>query len=575
MKKHFIFLSLISIFLAIVFFLLKINFLANLFSLLTILVLITGILFLSKRSFRDLKKNKTSIKKILVRNRFFSKLGLTFLVGLISLILYLFSLEREFNIKVDLSENALYTLSPLTLETLKQIDKPVNIDLYAFKNEASEIENFVKLYTEKNPLISFTRKNLGESFIEVNENNIISSGTLLISLAPQRQTSKEGAARTAREAKKIKILPEQIIKNQALTSTANLANVVVAYERVLNASLKSLFNPAQKVYFLSSLNKEKLADLSLFKESLAIIGFALVEISNLDNTNLAGDDILIIFDLNLKFKIADITKITNHIKKGGRIFYLSEPILDSPNKDDLNHLPEAFNLNLRLLNSLGVRIDYGEVVIDNENYYSDYFNTLGIQKKGNPLVPLYEYKEEENKTTKTYHPVIDPLANENWDVIFKTVIPLKYSNSNQWGITLTPIIESKTTAWGEKNLAQEIRDQNLGYNSGVDEKPPLVFALAGENKQSGFKAIFLGDIDIVRNDSIREGVNETFIQNILFWLNDEQELISEGFKKTNSLRKVFTTEEQFFFILVFLLGIPITLFLFFITFYNRRKNKTL
>lgn len=96
------------------------------------------------------------------------------------------------------------------------------------------------------------------------------------------------------------------------------------------------------------------------------------------------------------------------------------------------------------------------------------------------------------------------------------------------GITLTPLVETTTTAWGESNLAS----QQARFDEGEDTRGPLLLATSAQGGAQGGRLVLYGDSDFVSNDimdSVRGAFgNGDLMRNSLNWLAEEESLIAIG-----------------------------------------------
>ncbi len=514
---------------------------ANAFSFLAILTFVY-LLFEAVRLFFSKKKDFFHFVKR--KGILFNFLSL-FSLSLLFVSFYLF-FSSSLKYRWDLNQNKLYTLSDFTANVLAEIKEPITIELYAFNNDAKEIERFALLYEEATPMIAFERKDLAKSFFEANKNDITVSGTLVV---------QQGE-------RKIKILPQQIIKKDISKQNNLIRGEAIYYEKVINTSLITLESEDKKVYFLSSLPNENLKEFIFLQDSLKILGFQITWVNDLERVNLAKTDLLIIYNF-IDLTKPSYEKILSWIDQGGKMMLLLEPQRKVP---DFVHLQQ-------LLKDLSLAVSPEEIIVDLENHHFDYQDSLGTSKKGSPLFPKYSLpplkkQGELDEQSVDYHPITSSLFKENWKLIFKTLLPLQFGENPNFHYQ--PLIQSRLTSWGEKNLLQELKEQNLSYTSGVDSKAPLDFALAGENTTNGFKIVIVGDIDFVRNDNIYDGVNETFILNSFLWLEGKNNLISKGLKQNNDRFIYFSDFNRLLFVFLFIFLIPLAILVFFVFLKIRR-----
>ncbi len=503
-------------------------------------------------------KKRESIKNSLKRSNFFAKSLKVFLVLFLSSGAYSLFYFKVINYQKDFNQNKLYTLSDFSLKIANEIKEPIAIDLYAYKREAQDIERYMKLYEKANPFITFTRKNLAKHFVEMSQNDITSSGTVLI----------------YNTQKKIKILPQQIVKKKMEQNLAFNEGEAIYYERIVNTSLVSLTQPSKKIYFLSNLPVNGLKEFTAFQESVKILNFQIEWVSDITSLKMTNEDLLIIFDY-VDISLADYETITNYLLNSGKLMLFLEPL---KKKHDFFYFD-------KLLEDLKLTIDPTQIIVDPESYYLNYYDGLAVEKRGSPLFPQYDFIplpkikkaatdfSPDKSNQKTYHPIITPLVEENWSAIFRTILPITIQSNAI--INYTPLLASKLTSWGESNLLEEMKNKKLEYSLRVDVRPPLNFVIAGEGQENDFKLLLVGDVDLLRNGAFFDGANEVFLMNSLFWLQGKNNLISQGVKAKANDFIYFSEFYHLLFFAIFLIFIPVILFLIFLIFKVIRIKKTL
>lgn len=415
--------------------------------------------------------------------------------------------------KSDLSSFQYTTLSQQTLNLLEGIERPIELKVFARKNNFSAIQKLLELYRFENSNIHF-------SFYDAE-------------LKPHL-------------VKKFSI--NQIPAIVVSTGDEKFITVTKINElEITNALIKATREKTPIFYFTIGHNELKLDSFSedsgsFFKGLIERNSFR-VRTINLSQVGKIPSDAhaLVIWGPTSAFFDVELEKICSYLDQGGHLVAAIDP--------NFNDLP---NQKLRaLLESYSLRID-NNIVIDRLKHING----------SNGSVPLI-------KRFNTNHPVVKDYQGE---LFFPVVSSVSVPSGSRYEKEVRPLLFTSPfpASWAENNL-QQFLDGKSVFNEKEDQKGPVTLASSVITEKES-KIVALGNSTFVSNNYQKFSSNFIFAMNIFSWIGDEDRLIAF---ETPGLKDepIFMSGQQksviFYFSVLFL---PILLSMFALFVFLRRKR---
>lgn len=478
-----------------------------------------------------------------------------------------------FKFRLDLTQEKRYTLSENTVNLLKSIEKPVNIDVYlegdfpaSFKQLQNETQFMLEEFRRINPKIDF-------KFIDPIKTKISQDSLMAMGMQPSVLPDvKEG------KVSEIVLFPYAVIKyknhgvttpliiqQQGIDSQTQLQKSIENLEYNLVSNLKSLIaNKSKKIGILVNQDELRPEEFQAFMElasenykAFPIIPKNGKELTLQDFPHLESTQALVIAKPRKKFTEEEKVLLDQYIMNGGKTLWMIDAVnaeMDSITRSkritafpvDINMTDFFFNYGIRINPGLTkdlerpalLRLAVGEVS-GNPQFVSlpwPYF-PLGVSDNNNPI-------------TKNINPV-------------KFEFATSIDTLGRKGIKTQVLYESsKKTIQKQVPSLIDLKEIASVDSLAMSEKPstPKIFAVALEGKfpsayatrseRAGFpnfksispenKMIVIADGDVARNkthkgEALPLGVdiltnqqfgNEQFLKNALDFLLDDTNLIA-------------------------------------------------
>jgi len=444
------------------------------------------------------KKTRTQIR---IQN-------ITFYVLFLTIIVLAAWLSTRYNYQTDWSANNRNSLSIASTSLLELIDGPVKITAYASTNNVlrRKINDLIKLYQYNKPDIEFKFINPNTEPEETRENGISVNGELIIEYEGRREN--------------VKNISEQVITNA-------LQRIVRGKERW--------------IVFLEghgerSPHREANHDLQAWAAQLEKKGFNLQTI-NLANTPQIPNNtnVFIIASPQVALLSGEIQIISDYIKKGGNLFWLSDP--------KSSQFMEA------IAEQLGIEFHPGMIV--------------------DPTSQLFGIDDPRFAVVADYppHPITERFSTIT---LFPQTVAIDLDLPPGW--TAKPFLQSVERSWSETD---EIKD-NIKFDKSRDVPGPLTIGVAFKRLFDGNddnnnpienglvsdheqRIVVIGDGDFLSNSFLGNGGNLDLGVSILNSLSHDDAYIAIPTKTAPDLNLALSTTVQIIIGFGFLLVLPLTL----------------
>ena len=391
--------------------------------------------------------------------------------------------------RFDLTATQEYSLSPQTRQVLHSLEQPVQITAFmgGAYSNAQPFEDLIKEYTAQSAQLRYE----------------IVDPDLKPSLARQYGIQSYNT----------------IVYESGDKRYSNMG----IEERDITASLLHVTSVVTKtVYFITGHGEHDLSDttepgISQLGTMLEQEGYAVQPLNLAITSTIPADCAAIVIARPMtKLLDAERSALQTYLASAGKALVLSDPTLDTGLND--------------LLAPYGVRYA-DDVVVDPA---SSLMGDVGV-----PVAQKYPY----HVITKDLAATLYPQAGS---------VEIMGDNASQpEGASVTPLVQSSASSWGETDLQGE----RVRYDQGVDHQGPRNLAvtvqmaaplLPTESEQRSStetRLVVLGDSDFASNAFIASLGNADLALNAISWLTEEEALISIRPKETTRREVTLTAGE--------------------------------
>lgn len=403
--------------------------------------------------------NKRSIQA--GTNTILSTCAVIVILGLINF------LAVRYSVRLDLTENQLFTLSPQTQTIVKNLSKPLKVLIFD-RQYKSAIEPLLKNYHSYSD-------NFQYEFIDPD---------IKIDLREKFQVQSKGDIYLEYGDKK------QLVHTLNDGFGNNLSEV-----QLTNAIARITRDYTPLVYFTQGHGEAQLEGtesmISIAAKSLADKGYLVKPLKLVTQEKLTDKpDLIIVPGPTRKLFPQEVTVLQNYLKTGGNLLLLLVP------KTNPQLTP--------LLQDYGLKLD-DRFIIDASGSGS----ILGF----GPAAPII--------TTYGDHPITNQLG--NGISIFPESRPI--TTIEKEGITATPLIITDSETWAEKNISTA----EIAFNPQEDIKGSLNIGFALTKSQqalqkSASRLVVFGSATFITNGWFEQQLNGDIFLNAVNWLVGEDEL---------------------------------------------------
>jgi ABC-type uncharacterized transport system involved in gliding motility auxiliary subunit len=381
-------------------------------------------------------------------------------------------------IKLDLTEDKLYSLSPETIQILDGLEEQVKIFGFYSVNMFSSRENIRPLldqyHLNSKGMLDYEFIDPDEDPIMAQQLNIIRDGSLVITLG---ETSEV---------------------------------IDIASEEEITAALYRVLHPQEhKLYFVVGHGERDIygTDEFGFSELARSLESKNVQFENLNllsEGNIPEDASALVIGVPMaQFLETEIELISEYMQDAGSLIVLFEPMPPSAEENETTLLENYLRAEWGIdpLNNIVVDMSSNQPFYGVSTYYADHPIT---QNMGN----LYSY--------------------------FPTAKSLKILNNQEPSVIRTELVLTGERSWGETDWAAIEEQGQLEFNEDDEEGGPLPLIVSAEDSVQNSRILAFGDSDFVTNLFFYQYGNRDLFLYSIDWIVGEEQLISLTPKQTTS-----------------------------------------
>ena len=390
------------------------------------------------------------------------------------------------NFRYDVTRNKTFSLSDLTIKTVRELNKEVKI--YGFfpkgVGEESIMIDLFKEYRRHSDKLTWVMIDPQRDPITAQRLNIKVMGTVVVECEANKQT----------------IPPNDLfyLPNPYAPKLGNDDNPKFFGEQAITSAIANVLSNEKPVVSVivgheeSSIKGFQANDLAALNQLLVSENFDVVE-----NALLTGEidnraKVVLVVSPKKDYLDSELAKLKDYIEnKKGNIIFAFDP---NPNLKNLSNF---------VLKEYSVTPNY-DLIVDPQGIALDYWS-------GAPMM--------------LNHEITNPLAR-------KSMIALMFQccsliRENRADVKHTLLMKSIDGAWAKHNI-ESGREINLRFDKNNDIMGPFDLGVIAEktNVASGSKALILGDSDFMGNRLISTSGNRDLILNTIHWLAGNQKMLS-------------------------------------------------
>lgn len=433
------------------------------------------------------------------------------------------------NFRYDFTRNKIFSLSELTVKTVRELDRDVKIWAFFPKgsNEEGIMIDLFKEYKRHSDKLSWVMIDPQIDPVTSQKMNISVMGTVVIESGANKRT----------------VLPSDLFfvpnRQVAPNDTPKFTG-----EQALTSAIVDCIKNEKKVVTVvtgheeASISGFRTADLAALNQLLTQENYEVVENSLITDEIDPRTNLLLIVSPKKDFLESEIAKLREYVttKKGNILFAFD------PN-------PNLKNLNDFVFKEYSVAPNY-DIVVDPRGVSQNYWTVAP------ELMP---------------HEITNP-------VIKKKLIGLMFHccsllKENSPDVKHKVLMKSITNSWAKRGLESQ-KQIGVHYDKSLDALGPLDLAVIAEktNTASGSKALIIGDSDIIGNTYIAIGGNRDLVINSINWLAGNENMISIRPRVLEIPRIQFDTRDSTKIFSLCVFGAPVFIMFFGLIVYLYRRR---
>lgn len=451
-------------------------------------------------------------------------------IGLAVVLLLLNIAITSLDIKFDLTEKKLYTLSDATLKLIKELKDDITITaIYKEGEEPESIKEILNQYDKNSPHISVR-------FVDLDKNPGI------ISEYKDLDKKIENGSIIIESKKSKKILSSYDLYEISYSQQGPKVTGLAAEKRITTSIYTVAGGKSPVVYQLeghqeTALSRYKIGEL-LGRENITLKTLNFIK----DPTVPADAKTIIIYGIQRDVSPGEAELLKQYLDRGGDLIVVKGITAEqTPNLD-------------KVLSSYGIRFDYGLVGEPSSKH-----------NMGNPfqIIPTIEDHD------------ISKKVKENKDtMVLQWSMAIKEESIKRKTIKITPLLTTTKDSFMTKNFDKE----NNKATMSKDEMGPFNLAVAVEESQDNGETT---RIVAIAADSLMEALypfnaqipgNTDFFIGSVLWTTDRKDSISVGSKSLLTLPLSIDGRMQIIYAILFVIILPLVFFITSLVVWLRRKN---
>ncbi len=394
-------------------------------------------------------------------------------VAFLGILVTLNFLSDRHHKRFDLTENKQYTLSQQTIQILRTLSAPVKVTAFFTGGDSrmTTVDDLLKEYAYQSNQFQYQFVDPEQRPSEARRLGITSYGVLVLESGEKRQET------------------------------------FAVDEQDLTSALLKITRPQQKVVYFTTGHRERdpigsqSADYGTIGQTIQRDNYQmeLLNLATITNTMPVTTAVIVVAAPLVPFAAEEMARLDQWMQDGGRLLLLADPPATTDGQDPL--APFA-----GLLSKWGIKLRNDVVIDPNSSFFGD---------ARVPLVSRFSF----STITKD----LGGLT-----TFFPVARSLDLTAPAPEGFTITRLVETADTSWGETDLTI----QPARFDEGADTRGPLILAVAAQQGEKGARLIVYGDSDFVSNDILSsvQGAfgNGDLFRNSINWLAEEESLIAIG-----------------------------------------------
>lgn len=482
----------------------------------------------------DMPNKKVSLKEMLSNKRVrYGAYSSVMTIAVIAIIVVLNLIISQFDFKIDLTTEKMFSLSDQTKQIVSSLNKDVDIyTTYATGNENIQFVEMLDKYKGLSNKIKITNKdpNLNPTFMQkyMEDERSISAGSIIVE-----------------SGNRFKVLSSyDLVDYQPNYQTYRNEVTGIALEQKVTSAIQYVTTDNLPIAYIIEGHNEFELD-STVQDSLANENYELKNLNILTQGSIPDDASLLIINSPARDYSQDEAKILiDYLNKGGKaIFILNFYNDEKPNYESV-------------LASYGVK-PQNLVVLE------------GNQSNCLPNNPLYLLPNIEN------HDITKPLVDNKLNIILPYTQAIENLQQKNANTKITPLLTTSNSAYAKVN-----NESTIAKESGDIEGPFNLAVLIEDNwfndsesYQSKVVVISSPTLFDSGTNQISSGANLDFFMNTVNFLVDRQDSISIRSKSLATEYLQLDQTQALIIIAIALIIIPIIIFAIGIVIWLRRKNK--
>jgi ABC-2 type transport system permease protein len=390
----------------------------------------------------------------------------------------------KLNLRLDLTENKMFTLSDETNKILQELQQEVRI--YALYEAGLEEPRIVEILNEygarsKKVLVEYKDPVIYAQFIKkyVKNGEELKKGSLIVESGSRFRI----------------IDPSRFVNRLKLQDGSSIPESLAVEQRVTGAIMYVVSDRTPVVYNLRGHDEGELSD--EVKNALENENFTLTDLNLLtDKWEPLTGDILLMVSPKRDIDIEEEQALRDFLGKGGRGVFLADLLT--------GEMPNFQNL----LRAYGVGLKKAITVEGDPQYSYDARNPLYLVPRMNR------------------HLIVDSLAENRLKVIIPGAQPIEILDMKRQSLMIEPLLTTSNRSWGKVDLQSNTLDREAGDFVGpFDVAVAVLDRVNLENTTENARIVVISNSKFLENDLLAQSrrANLDLFMNSLNWVQDKKQ----------------------------------------------------